>query len=123
VRQLDFKSKSLSLFDLAVLANTVHIHAPLYSLLGNHCFWFANIICDVLEQEYPLCVNLDHHFGLNLPGNSPGADDTKGSSCPSLSLALSISWNQLLFLTSLYSLISTLSTQLITIPPSWFDRP
>jgi hypothetical protein len=53
VRQLDFKSQSLSLFDLAVLANAVHIHAPLYSILGNHCFWFSNIICDVLEQEYP----------------------------------------------------------------------
>src|ERR1700678_13237 len=52
VRQLDFKSHSLSLFNLAVLANAVHIHAPLYSILGNHCFWFSNIICNILEQEY-----------------------------------------------------------------------
>ena len=44
--------QSLSLFDLAVLADTVHNHDPLYSILKSQCFWFANIICDIVEREY-----------------------------------------------------------------------
>lgn len=43
---------SLSLFDLAVLADSVHNHDPLYSIFGSHCYWFANIICNVIEKEY-----------------------------------------------------------------------
>jgi hypothetical protein len=53
LRQILLEPKSLSLFDLAVLADTVHKHDPLYSTLKSHCFWFATIICDVVEKEYP----------------------------------------------------------------------
>lgn len=42
----------LSLFDLAVLADAVHNHDPLYSIFKHQCFWFARIICDVVAREY-----------------------------------------------------------------------
>jgi hypothetical protein len=34
----------LSFFDFIVLANTVHEHAPMYSLFRRQCYWFANSI-------------------------------------------------------------------------------
>ena len=54
VRQIS--PASLSLFDLAVLADTVHIHDSLYSIFKSHCFWFVNIICDVIEKEYDCSI-------------------------------------------------------------------
>lgn len=50
IRQL--QPEDLTLFDLAVLAHTVHDHDPLYSLLQHQCYWFASIVCDVVEMEY-----------------------------------------------------------------------
>lgn len=49
--------QSLSLFDLAVLADTVHEHDPLYSMLKHQHFWFARIICDVVERVY-VCTTI-----------------------------------------------------------------
>jgi hypothetical protein len=44
--------KSLSLFELAVLADTVHNYDPLYSTLKSQCYWFANLICNVITRSY-----------------------------------------------------------------------
>jgi hypothetical protein len=44
---------TLSLFDLAVLADCVHNHDPLYSLLEHHGYWFVQIICALVEKLYP----------------------------------------------------------------------
>jgi hypothetical protein len=44
--------KSMSLFELAVLADAVHIHNPIYSILKHHCYWYASIICDVINSKY-----------------------------------------------------------------------
>ena len=43
---------SLSLFDLVVLADTVHNHNPLYSIFKSQCFWFCSIICRIISREY-----------------------------------------------------------------------
>src|SRR5271170_7416030 len=43
---------SLSIFELAVLADTVHNHDPLYSIFKSQCYWFARTICDVVAKEY-----------------------------------------------------------------------
>ena len=51
--QIKLKPNSLSLFDLAVLADSVHDHDPLYSVLKHHCYWFAGIVCAVIEKVYP----------------------------------------------------------------------
>ena len=44
--------ESLSLFELVVLADVVHDHDPLYSLLRGQCYWFVKTICDVVVEEY-----------------------------------------------------------------------
>jgi len=53
LRTIKLKSNSLSLFDLAVLADSVHDHDPLYSVLKHRCYWFAEIVCAVVEKVYP----------------------------------------------------------------------
>lgn len=50
IRQL--QPDALSLFDLIILANTVHDHDPLYSLLKRQCYWFANVIYLVVSSTY-----------------------------------------------------------------------
>jgi hypothetical protein len=54
VRQID--PQSLSLFEFAVLADSVHKHDPLYSTLRNRSYWFASTICDVIANEYTCTV-------------------------------------------------------------------
>ena len=44
--------KSLSLFDLVVLADAVHVHDPLYSILKHQCYWFACTTLNVVESVY-----------------------------------------------------------------------
>jgi hypothetical protein len=44
--------QSLSLFELAVLADTVHKHDPLYSTMRSQGYWFASTICDIISKEY-----------------------------------------------------------------------
>jgi hypothetical protein len=39
----------LSLFNLVVLANVVHEHHPVYSLLRRQCYWYANTIFEVIS--------------------------------------------------------------------------
>ena len=51
------RPRSLSLFHLAVLADVVHNHASLYSILKQQCFWFLRIICDVVRREY-VCTSV-----------------------------------------------------------------
>jgi hypothetical protein len=46
----------LTLFELAVLADAVHDHDPLYSTLNSQCYWFARVICAVVEREYACSV-------------------------------------------------------------------
>jgi hypothetical protein len=73
IRQI--RPSSFSLFDLVVLADAVHNHDPLYSLLSSHCYWYANIICDVIVKKYlctttaneRLALSADH---IHLPANN-----------------------------------------------------
>jgi hypothetical protein len=53
LRQIKLELGTLSLFDFAVLADCVHNHDPLYSLLEHRCYWFAQIIFAVIEKLYP----------------------------------------------------------------------
>lgn len=46
------RPQNLSLFDFAVLADTVHKHDPHYSKFKHQCYWFASIICDIVLKEY-----------------------------------------------------------------------
>ena len=50
MRQL--QPHGLSLFHLIILANTVHDHDPMYSLLKRQCYWFANTIYHVVACSY-----------------------------------------------------------------------
>jgi hypothetical protein len=50
VRQIT--PSGFSFFDLVVLANSIHEQEPNYSILGTQCFWFASLICNIVEQEY-----------------------------------------------------------------------
>jgi hypothetical protein len=55
VRQL--QPHGLTLFHLIILANLVHNHDPLYSLLKRQCYWFANTIFYVILNSLP-CTNV-----------------------------------------------------------------
>lgn len=61
VRQL--RPVGLTLFDLAVLADAVHNHDPLYSILKSQCYWFASLICDVVLKAY-VCSTIGSKQGL-----------------------------------------------------------
>jgi len=50
VRQI--KPKGLNLFELALLADTVHKQDRLYSLFENQCYWYTNLICDAVVTLY-----------------------------------------------------------------------
>ena len=54
--------RELSLFDLVVIADTVHTHDPIYSILGGHCYWFANLICEVVKKEYDCSILADNRL-------------------------------------------------------------
>lgn len=60
VRQI--RPQSLSLFDLVVLADTVHNHDPLYSMLRSQCFWFAATICNVIEKGFTCSTVTSEEF-------------------------------------------------------------
>ena len=51
VRQYD--PLGLTLFHLVLLALVVHQLAPIYSLFESQCYWFSNIIFDVIVAVYP----------------------------------------------------------------------
>ena len=51
IRQYD--PVGLTLFHLVLLALVVHKLAPIYSLFESQCYWFANIIFDVIVALYP----------------------------------------------------------------------
>ena len=55
VRQL--QPHGLTLFHLIILANIVHNHDPLYSLLKRQCYWFANTIFYVILKNF-ICTNV-----------------------------------------------------------------
>ena len=57
-----FLPQELSLFDLVVIADTVHTHDPIYSILGGHCYWFANLICEVVKKEYDCSIVADNRL-------------------------------------------------------------
>jgi hypothetical protein len=50
IRQIE--PSNLSFFELAVLADSIHIHQPNYSAMSTQCFWFAGTVCEIVEQEY-----------------------------------------------------------------------
>ena len=43
----------LTLFHLVLIALIVHEVAPIYSLFESQCYWFANVIFDVIVSIYP----------------------------------------------------------------------
>jgi len=47
-----FPPKGLPFFDVVLLAKVVHEQAPIYSLFRNQCYWFANVIFEVIVQLY-----------------------------------------------------------------------
>ena len=49
-----FRPQNLPLFDLVLLADEIHEHAPLYSLFENQCYWFANLLFELIVQYYTL---------------------------------------------------------------------
>jgi len=51
IRQYD--PIGLTVFDLVLLALVVHQLSPIYSLFESQCYWFANIIFDVIVAIYP----------------------------------------------------------------------
>lgn len=46
------RPRSLSLFELAVLADAIHNYHPLYTTFKHPCFWFATTLCNVVLREY-----------------------------------------------------------------------
>ena len=52
--------QSLSLFEMAVLADAVHNHDPLYSPLKSQCYWFSSMVCNVIAQVYT-CDEVTRH--------------------------------------------------------------
>jgi hypothetical protein len=49
--------QSLSLFELAVLADAIHNHNPHYSTLPHQRFWFATTLCNIVVREYD-CITV-----------------------------------------------------------------
>ena len=49
-----FRPQNLPLFDLVLLADEIHEHAPLYSLFENQCYWFANLLFEIIVRYYTL---------------------------------------------------------------------
>jgi len=54
IRQLE--PQGLSLFDLIILAKVVHDEDPIYSLLHRQCYWFSNVIFQVIKRNFPCKV-------------------------------------------------------------------
>jgi hypothetical protein len=52
---LQIKPNDLKLFELIVIASAVHDFAPEYTMLERNCFWFCNMVVDVLMEV----VNVD----------------------------------------------------------------
>lgn len=46
------KPKTLTLFELIILAGAVHRFAPEYSTLERNCFWFCNVIFDSVQKVF-----------------------------------------------------------------------
>jgi hypothetical protein len=44
-----FKPNNLNLFELALLAHVVHEQYPTYSMLRNHCYFYASLVYDAAE--------------------------------------------------------------------------
>jgi hypothetical protein len=56
VRQ--YEPVGLTLFHLVLIALIVHDVAPIYSLFESQCYWFANVIFDVIVSIYPSKTHL-----------------------------------------------------------------
>jgi hypothetical protein len=56
VRQ--YEPMGLMLFQLVLIALIVHEVAPIYSLFESQCYWFANVIFDVIVSIYPSKTHL-----------------------------------------------------------------
>jgi len=48
-----YKPTGLPLFAVLLVALVVHMKAPAYALFENQCYWYANVIFDVLCQIFP----------------------------------------------------------------------
>jgi len=89
-----FHPQDLPLFDLVLLADAVHDKAPIYSLFANQCYWYANILFEIIVQLYTLSAvarrladTLDHSGPSSTPGRSatPGRSST-GLPAPTLEI-------------------------------------
>ena len=58
---MQLEPRNLSFFHFIVLANIVHNHEPLYSLLKRRCYSFANTIYLVIENSYKCKIANDFH--------------------------------------------------------------
>ena len=47
------KPEKLNLLELIVLVCVVHNERPLYSILGDQCYWFANLTLSALQLLFP----------------------------------------------------------------------
>lgn len=56
LRQIKLDPNAMRLFDLAALADCVHNHDPLYTVLEHHCYWFVQIISAIIERTYPCTI-------------------------------------------------------------------
>jgi hypothetical protein len=52
LRQIKLEPNNLTLFDLAALADCVHNHDLLYTMLQHHCYWFVQVICTIIKMMY-----------------------------------------------------------------------
>jgi len=84
-----FKPQDLPLFDLKLLADAVHDKAPIYSLFANQCYWFVNIIFEIVVQLYTLSAASCHLAGTlnpsgpySIPSPSPNPAPTSEIDAP-----------------------------------------
>jgi hypothetical protein len=48
-----YNPEGLSLFDVVLLTHIVHKLAPTYALFDSQCYWFANVIFEVITKMFP----------------------------------------------------------------------
>jgi hypothetical protein len=51
-----YASSGLPLFAVILVALVVHLKAPTYALFENQCYWYANVIFDVLSLVFPSAI-------------------------------------------------------------------
>ena len=70
----NIEPKGLMLFQLIVIAKAVHDFSPEYTMLGGNCFWFCNMVVDVLMEV----VAVDEIGTVVKDGQYVKMDDIRG---------------------------------------------